>query len=72
MKMSSDKDGRNETMDKTETAEIVGNAMKARIRLEALSNKVRQGIPIDINEALEVIDYQESLKTRVKSPWYKK
>jgi len=31
-------------------------------RLEALSDKVRMGIPIDFSEALEVIDYQERLR----------
>ena len=31
-------------------------------RLEALSDLVRQGIPIDFAEALEVITYQRRLK----------
>ena len=31
-------------------------------RLEELSNKVRRGIPINMNEALEVVEYQEMLK----------
>ena len=31
-------------------------------RLEELSDKVRKGIPIDFAEALEVIEYQESLR----------
>jgi len=31
-------------------------------RLEALSDKVRRGIPIDFGEALEVIDYQKRLQ----------
>ena len=31
-------------------------------RLEALSDKVRMGIPIDFSEALEVIEYQERLR----------
>jgi len=31
-------------------------------RLERLSDLVRQGVPIDLGDALEVIDYQESKK----------
>ena len=31
-------------------------------RLEELSNKVRNGIPISMGEAMEVIEYQEQLK----------
>ena len=31
-------------------------------RLEKISDKVRMGIPIDLMEALEVIEYQENLK----------
>lgn len=31
-------------------------------RLEDLSDKVRQGIPIDFSEAMEVIEYQSKLK----------
>jgi hypothetical protein len=31
-------------------------------RLEELSDKVRRGIPISMSEAIEVIDYQETLK----------
>jgi hypothetical protein len=31
-------------------------------RLELLSDKVRQGIPIDFIEAIEVIEYQEKLR----------
>lgn len=31
-------------------------------RLEELSNKVRRGIPIQMEEAMEVIEYQEQLK----------
>jgi len=30
-------------------------------RLEELSDKVRSGIPIDIEDAIKVIDYQEKL-----------
>ena len=31
-------------------------------RLEELSDKVRRGIPISMEEAVEVIEYQEQLK----------
>jgi len=31
-------------------------------RLEALSDKVRMGIPINLAEAVEVIEYQERLR----------
>jgi len=31
-------------------------------RLEELSDNVRRGIPINMNEALEVVEYQEMLK----------
>ena len=31
-------------------------------RLEALSDKVRMGIPIDFSEALEVIEYQRRIR----------
>lgn len=37
-------------------------------RLEELSNKVRRGIPISMNEVMEVIEYQEQLK-RNKLPF---
>ena len=33
-------------------------------RLEKLSDKVRKGESIDFSEALEVIEYQEQLKTK--------
>ena len=33
-------------------------------RLEALSDKIRQGIPVDFIEALEVIEYQQLLKEK--------
>ncbi len=36
-------------------------------RLEELSEKVRRGEPIKMSEALEVIDYQEALKTHKKT-----
>jgi hypothetical protein len=36
-------------------------------RLEMLSEKVRRGQPIDFNEAIEVIDYQEQLKQERKA-----
>ena len=35
-------------------------------RLEQLSDRVRMGIPIDLIEALEVIEYQENLKKNKK------
>ncbi len=39
-------------------------------RLETLSDKVRRGIPIDIDEAVEVIEYQYGLsEKREKSFW---
>lgn len=31
-------------------------------RLEELSNKVRRGIPVSMEEAMEVIEYQETLR----------
>lgn len=31
-------------------------------RLEVLSNKVRQGMPIDFIDAIEVVVYQEKLR----------
>ena len=36
-------------------------------RLEELSDKVRRGEPIKMSEALEVIDYQEALKSHKKT-----
>lgn len=33
-------------------------------RLESLSDKIRQGIPINLSDALEVINYQEKLRLR--------
>ena len=42
-------------------------------RLEELSDKVRSGIPIDMTEAIEVIEYQsrkKSLLTRIKE-WFR-
>jgi len=39
-------------------------------RLERLSDSVRQGIPIDFREALEVITYQQTLsEIRNNSLW---
>jgi hypothetical protein len=38
-------------------------------RLEELSDKVRRGIPIGFNEALEVIKYQEGMRNK---KWYHK
>ena len=40
-------------------------------RLELLSDKVRRGIPIGFIEALEVIEYQESIK-KEKVSWRQK
>lgn len=40
-------------------------------RLELLSDKVRRGIPIGFIEALEVIEYQESIKKEKVSWWQK-
>ena len=31
-------------------------------RLEAVSEKIRMGIPVSMTEAIEVIDYQQKLK----------
>ena len=45
---------------KAQLCNILGAEMDER--LEALSDKVRMGIPIDFSEALEVIDYQERLR----------
>lgn len=36
-------------------------------RLEILSEKVRMGEPIDFNDAIEVIEYQELLKQERKA-----
>jgi hypothetical protein len=42
-------------------------------RLEELSDKVRQGIPIPMMDAIEVINYQEGLRReREALPWYKR
>ena len=43
----------------------------ANQRLEELSEKVRKGCPISFYEALEVIEYQESIKKKNKK-WYQK
>ena len=43
----------------------------ANQRLEELSEKVRKGYPISFHEALEVIEYQESIKKKNKK-WYQK
>ena len=40
-----------------------GNGMEDE-RLEKLSELVRQGVPIEFTEALEVIEYQESKKAQ--------
>ena len=32
-------------------------------RLEAVSEKIRMGIPVSMTEAIEAIDYQQKLKT---------
>jgi hypothetical protein len=36
-------------------------------RLEELSDKVRRGEPIKMSEALEVVEYQETLRVRKKT-----
>jgi len=36
-------------------------------RLEMLSDKVRMGVPIDLREAIEVIDYQMKLQQERKN-----
>lgn len=35
-------------------------------QLEKLSDKIRQGIPVDFTDAIEVIEYQDMLKRRRK------
>ncbi len=41
--------------------------------LEELSDRVRQGIPISMAEAIRVIQYQdERRKWRASLPWYKR
>ena len=40
-------------------------------RLEFLSDNVRKGIPISFTEALEVIEYQENLKTNKEKSFFK-
>lgn len=40
-------------------------------RLELLSDKVRKGQPVDIGEALEVIEYQKQLKATQPQPLLK-
>lgn len=40
--------------------------METNQRLEELSEQVRMGNPVSFNEALEVIDYQEKLKSERK------
>lgn len=40
-------------------------------RLEELSDRIRNGIPIAIGEALEVIDYQERLRVERADKWNK-
>lgn len=43
-----------------------------QVRLEYLSDQIRKGIPVDLKEALEVIEYQEGLKEKQKiSTWNK-
>ena len=41
-------------------------------RLELLSDKVRMGEPINIIEALEVIEYQEALRKKRNSTFWRK
>ena len=40
-------------------------------RLENLSDMVRKGIPIDIGDAFEVIDYQTRLRLERANKWDK-
>jgi len=50
-----------------------GNLLdKEIIRLEYLSDQIRKGIPVDFSEAIEVIEYQESLKEKRKSSGWNK
>ena len=41
-------------------------------RLEKLSDMVRQGVPVGLMEALEVIEYQEMLKEERKHSLWKR
>ena len=41
-----------------------GGEMMDVKRLEILSDLVRQGVPVDFNEALEVVEYQQLLKDK--------
>ena len=45
------------------------NTLEAEMdeRFEALSDKVRMGIPIDFSETLEVIEYQERIQAEHKA-----
>ena len=46
--------------------------MNEQVRLEYLSDQIRKGIPVDFNEAIEAIEYQEGLRERRKiSTWNK-
>ena len=46
--------------------------MNEHARLEYLSDQIRKGIPVDFNEAIEAIEYQESLREkRESSNWNK-
>lgn len=47
------------------------NDIVSNQRLEELSEKVRKGNPISFYDALEVIEYQESIKKKNKK-WYQK
>ena len=40
-------------------------------RLEGLSDKVRKGIPVDLDEAFEVINYQTHLRMERADKWNK-
>ena len=44
------------------------NSIKSVEILEGLSNKVRNGIPIDLMDAIAVVEYQKMLKKRIKLP----
>ena len=46
--------------------------MNEHARLEYLSDQIRKGIPVDFNEAIEAIEYQEGLREkRESSNWNK-
>ena len=47
-------------------------ALIGQARLEYLSDQIRKGIPVNFNEAIEAIEYQEGLREkRESSNWNK-